>query len=122
LCRYKVAKGQNEKKETTEMDIGTIAPERIAEVSAVGTILIVFLVAVWKGIPALIGYAERKDTAHREMTMSLITRHQEDMKALIASNREERDTFYKNLGIKLDRVHDRLDKIETAVTTSKQSP
>ena len=97
-----------------------ITPEKIAELSALATILIVVLVAVWRGIPALIAYIERKDTVHREETMTLISKHRDDMMTLIASSREERDTFYKNLGIKLDRIHDRLDKIETTVTSTKK--
>jgi hypothetical protein len=79
--------------------------EQIRELSAVATILIVVLVAVWRGIPALIAYLERKDIAHRE-----------DIMTLVNTAREERDAFYKNLGIKLDRIHDRLDTIETTIT------
>jgi hypothetical protein len=104
-----------------------ITPEKIAELSALATILIVVLVAVWRGIPALFAYIERKDTVQREETATLIFKHREDMMthredmmALIASSREERDTFYKNLGIQLDRIHDRLDKIETTVTSTKK--
>ena len=97
-----------------------ITPEKIAELSALATILIVVLVAVWRGIPALIAYIERKDTVHRDETMTLISKHRDDMMTLIAASREERDTFYKNLGIQLDRIHDRLDKIETSVTTTKK--
>ena len=97
-----------------------ITPEKIAELSALATILIVVLVAVWRGIPALFAHIERKDTVHREETMTLISKHRDDMMALIASSREERDAFYKNLGIQLDRIHDRLDKIETTVTSTKK--
>jgi hypothetical protein len=79
--------------------------EQIRELSAVATILIVVLVAVWRGIPALIAYLERKDIAHRE-----------DIMTLVNAAREERDAFYANLGIKLDRIHDRLDTIETTMT------
>jgi hypothetical protein len=79
--------------------------EQIRELSAVATILFVVLVAVWRGIPALIAYLERKDIAHRE-----------DIMTLVNAAREERDSFYRNLGIKLDRIHDRLDTIETTIT------
>jgi hypothetical protein len=79
--------------------------EQIRELSAVATILIVVLVAVCRGIPALIAYLERKDAAHREDVMSLVR-----------SAREERDAFYKNLTIQLDRIHDRLDTIESTIT------
>jgi hypothetical protein len=85
-----------------------VAPERVAELSALGTVLFAVLLVVWKGIPALIAYMERKDSTHRA-----------DIMSLIAAGREERDSFYKNLGIKLDRIHDRLDKIETSVTTNR---
>ena len=97
-----------------------IIPEKIAELSALATILIVVLVAVWRGIPALFAYIERKDSVHREETMTLISNHREDMMSLIAASREERDTFYKNLGIQLDRIHNRLDKIETSITPTKK--
>jgi hypothetical protein len=97
-----------------------IIPDKIAELSALATIIIVVLVAVWRGIPALFAYIERKDNVQREETMLLISKHREDMMTLFASSREERDKFYENLGIQLDRIHDRLDKIETTVTTTKK--
>ena len=97
-----------------------IIPNKIAELSALATILIVVLVAVWRGIPALFAYIERKDTVQRDDTMLLISQHREDMMTLIASSREERDAFYKNLGIQLDRIHDRLDKIEISITPTKK--
>ena len=78
-----------------------LTPQTIAELSALATVLGIVLFVVWRGIPALISYFERKDAKHRE-----------DIMALIASSRKERDTFYKHLGIQLDRIHDRLDKIE----------
>ena len=97
-----------------------ITPEKLAELSALATILIVVLVAVWRGIPALFAYIERKDTVHREETMTLISNHRDDMMSLIAASREERDTFYKNLGVQLDRIHERFDRIETSITTTKK--
>ena len=87
--------------------------EQIRELSALGAVLFVFLsvftVAVWRGIPALIAYLDRKDERHRN-----------DIMNLIASSREERDTFYANLGIKLDRIHDELHKIKSSVILPKQ--
>ena len=84
-------------------------PQSIAELSALATILGLVLFAVWRGVPALIAYLERKDAKHRE-----------DIMTLVASSREERDTFYKHLGIQLERIHDRLDKIEINQHTQKQ--
>jgi len=91
------------------MDI--ITPERFSEFSALGTILLVVIIAVWKGIPALIAYMERKDATHRE-----------DIQNLIVSSREERETFYKNLHIQLDKIHTRLDRIETSVMVKPETP
>jgi hypothetical protein len=81
-----------------------ISPDKITELSALATLVIVVLTAVWRGIPALIAYLERKDAIHRE-----------DIQNLIAASREERDAFYRDLGIKLDRIHERIDKLDTAL-------
>ena len=85
-----------------------LTPEKISELSALATILFIVLIAVWRGVPQLIAYLERKDMSHRE-----------DIMNLIAENRAERDILYERLGASLDRVHDRLDTIETAVRTTK---
>ena len=66
-------------------------------------------VVVWWGIPALIAYLERKDAVHRE-----------DIRALLAASREERDAFIaslKEINGQLDNVNRKIDRIETLVTT-----
>jgi len=87
-----------------------LASQSIAELSALATILGIILFVVWRGVPALIAYLERKDAKHRE-----------DIMSLIASSREERDKFYANLAIKLDRIHDRLDKIAEHQNENRKS-
>ena len=85
-----------------------LTPDIIREYSAFATILFIVFVSVWWGVPQLIAYLERKDVAHRA-----------DIMNLIAENRAERAVLYERLGTSLDRVHDRLDTIETAVRTAK---
>ena len=85
-----------------------LTPNTISEFSALATILFIVLAAAWWGVPQLIAYLERKDMAHREYIMNLI-----------AENRAERSILYERLGTSLDRVHDRLDTIETAVRIAK---
>ena len=94
--------------------------ETIMELKFGAIIGIVALVFILRGIPAFFEYVKNKDIRHREDIMALVTKHQDDTLALIASSREERDTFYKNVGIKIDRIHERLDKIETPTITQRQ--
>ena len=86
-----------------------LTPERIGELSALATILLVFLVAVWRGVPQLIAYLERKDTAHRE-----------EIRHMIEDSRAERDVYLERTCTSLDRIHIRLDSIETTVRNAKQ--
>ena len=82
--------------------------DRLGELSALATILAAVIIVVWKGIPLLIAYLERKDNAHRE-----------EIKIIMAENREDRNRFYEQLTISLGRIHDRLDKIETSIVVTK---
>ena len=85
----------------------SMSQNMIAEYSALGVILIGVLLFIFKGVPMILAYLKHKDDIHRE-----------DVLNLIASAREERDSFYKNLNIKLDKIHERLDSIESAVKTN----
>jgi hypothetical protein len=98
----------------------------IAELSALGAIIVVFLLAAWRGVPALFAYLKCKDTKqrddlmsliakHREDIMSLVAKHREDTMTLIAASRAERDAFYEHSGIQFDKVHERLDRIESSI-------
>ena len=80
-------------------------PDRISEFSALGTILAVFLFGVWRGVPALIAYLDRKDALHRD-----------DIIKIVEAHRLEREAFYKDLGIKLDKINGRLDDLESSIT------
>ena len=104
--------GQNDRNfrhinEKTKMDF---TPDRLADLSALGTILAVFLFGVWRGVPALIAYLDRKDALHRDDTIKIVEAH-----------RLEREAFYKDLGIKLDKISDRLDHLESSITNVKTS-
>ena len=85
-----------------------VLPDRIAELSALGTILAVFLFGVWRGVPALIAYLERKDALHRD-----------DIIKIVEAHRLEREAFYRDLGIKLDKIDDRLDDLESSIMRVK---
>ena len=88
------------------MEVLTV--EFIKEISALATVLIILIVGVWRGVPALIAYLERKDVAHRN-----------DLITLLDSAKAEREEFYKRHGMSLDRLHTRLDKIESAIRESQ---
>ena len=81
-----------------------LLPDKISELSALATILAIALVTVWRGIPQLIAYLERKDEAHRE-----------EIRRMIEDARTERETAHERHVVELGRIHDRLDKIESAV-------
>ena len=95
------------------MDISAI--DLIKEFGALVIVAIIVLATIKWGFPAMFAYFKHKDTQHREDIMSLNTQHREDMTALIASSREEREAFYKHCGIQFDKIHERLDRIESSV-------
>ena len=97
-----------------------IVVELVKEKGAVVIVAIIVLAAIKWAIPAMFEYFKNKDEKHREDFMTLIGQHRDDMTSLIASSREERDTFYKNLGLKLDRIHERLDKIGSTITAKQE--
>ena len=91
------------------MDVESVA--LIKEIGAMTIIGIAVLASLRWAIPALFAYIKEKDIAHRTEMTTLIAKHQADIMTLITSSREERDKFYAELAIKLERIHDRLDKL-----------
>jgi predicted PurR-regulated permease PerM len=79
----------------------------INELSALITILLIAIFTIVKSIPALIAYMKEKDTIHRE-----------DMINIIESARRERELFYEKHNEAFEKIHGRLDKIESSINNT----